>query len=275
MQLQLLSRPFTIIIIILLLLSGCSSLPLPFSKTINPDNLPQTIRVGLATDAPPLSYRDKAKTVRGLDPQLAAGLKGYTKLEVLYVPLPRKELLDALKNNQVDVVMAGLSASETRRQGLAATKGYLQTGLAPLMLLGEQKRLAGADGLKAADVRIGTVLGSSGPAYVRSLKAKGTHQIFASMQAGVEALMRKRIDVLIHDMPACFHYASLHIEQGLTPGTTPLTREEIVWALRPEDKGLRLLLDAFLQQKKEDGSLAALITRSLPFYSETELFPDK
>ncbi len=49
----------------------------------------------------------------------------------------------------------------------------------------------------------------------------------------------------------------------------------VVWALRPEDKGLRLLLDAFLQQKKEDGSLAALITRSLPFYSETELFPDK
>lgn len=274
MHLQLLPRLLTATFL-LLFFTGCSSLPLPFSKTINPDNLPKTIRVGLATDAPPLSYRDKSKAVRGLDPQLASGLKGYTDLEVLYVPLPRKQLLEALKNNQVDVVMAGLNASEAKRQGLAATKGYLQTGLAPLMLLGEQKRLAGADGLKAADLRIGTVLGSSGPAYVRSHKIKGTHQIFASMQAGVDALLRKRIDVLIHDMPAIFHYASLHIEQGLTPGTTPLTREEIVWALRSEDRDLRLLMDAYLQGKNEDGSLAALITRSLPFYSETDLFPEK
>lgn len=262
-------------IFLLLLVSGCSSLSLPFSRNINPDNLPQTIRIGLATDAPPLSYRDTKKAIRGLDPQLAAGLKGYTGLEVLYIPLPRKQLLDALKNNQVDVVMAGLSTSEAKRQGFASTRGYLQTGLAPLMLLGEQKRLAGVDGLKAENVRIGTVLGSSGPAFVRSLKAKGKHQIFASMQAGVDALLRKRIDVLIHNMPACFHYASVHIEQGLTPGTSPLTREEIVWALRREDKDLRLLLDSYLHQKQEDGSLPALITRSLPFYSETELFPTK
>ena len=76
-------------------------------------------------------------------------------------------------------------------------------------------------------------------------------------------------------MPTCFHYASQNIERGLTPGTTPLTREEIVWALRPEDKDLRLFLNAYLEQKEADGSLAAIITRSLPFYSETPLFLDK
>ena len=260
---------------LLFFLPGCSSLSLPFSNSINPDNLPETLRVGLATDTPPLSYRDKSQAVRGLDPQLAAGLKAYAQREVIYVPLPRKALLEALENNEVDIVMAGLNASEAKRLDLAATKGYLQTGLAPLMLLGKQNQLTGADGLKAANLRIGTVLGSSGPEYVRSLKTKGTHQIFASMQAGVDALLRERIDVLIHDMPAIFHYASLHIEQGLTPSTSPLTREEIVWAMRPKDKDLRLLMDAYLQGKKEDGSLAAIITRSLPFYGETGLFPEK
>ncbi len=268
--------PFFVNILIaatLLFLSGCSYLP--FNSSINMDELPATIRVGLATDTPPLSYRDQSSAMRGLDPLLAAGLKTYSQRDVLYVPLPRKDLLDALKNNQVDVVMAGLTPEEAKRQKLSATRSYLHSGLVPLMLLDQQKKLSSEAGLKAADVRIGTVLGSSGPEYVRSLKAKGTHQIYASTQAAVDALLRERIDVLIHDMPACFHYASQNIERGLTPGTTPLTREEIVWALRPEDKDLRLFLDNYLEQKEQDGSLATLITRSLPFYSETPIFQEK
>ncbi|NLZ16152.1 MAG: transporter substrate-binding domain-containing protein [Desulfobulbaceae bacterium] len=254
------------------LLSGCTYLPI--GSAINPENLPATIRVGLATDAPPLSYRG-ANGMRGLDPQLAAGLKGYSKLEVQYVPLPRKELLDALMKNEVDVVMAGLTAKEAKQHGFASTRGYLQSGLVPLILLDQQKKFVGTDKFKAEDVRLGTVLASPGPAYVRSLRVRGTHQIFSSPQAGVDTLLRKRIDVLIHDMPTIFHYASLHIEQGLIPGTNPLTREEVVWALLPEDRDLRLLLNAYLQEKQEDSSLAALITSSLPFYNETPMYQEK
>lgn len=253
--------------LVLFLLGACSYLPtLTFGdKAIDPDKLPATIRVGLATDAPPLSYRD-ATAVRGLDAKLAAGLKSHTGRNVLYVPLARKDLLTALQKNQVDVAMAAFTATEIERSQLATTTGYLHSGLMPLMLLGQQQRLSSENGLKAANVRIGTVLGSSGPTYVRALKTRGTHQIFASTQAGVDALLRRRIDVLICDMPACFHYASLHIEQGLTPGTKALTSENLVWALRPEDRDLRLMLDQYLQEREKNGSLAALITSSLPFY---------
>ena len=110
--------PFFVNILIaatLLFLSGCSYLP--FNSSINMDELPATIRVGLATDTPPLSYRDQSSAMRGLDPLLAAGLKTYSQRDVLYVPLPRKDLLDALKNNQVDVVMAGLTPEATCIQG--------------------------------------------------------------------------------------------------------------------------------------------------------------
>lgn len=259
------------LLLALLLLGGCGYrdyLPsLSFGDGIDPDKLPATIRIGLATDTPPLSYRD-ATAVRGLDAKLAAGFKGYSQRQVLYVPMARKELVEALRQNRVDVAMAAFTATELRRYQLAAGRSYLHSGLTTLMFLGQQGRLSQEAGLKAANVRIGTVSGSAGPAYVRSLRARGTHQIFATAQAGVDALLRKRIDVLIHDMPTCFYYASLHIEQGLTPGTTPLTREEIVWALRPEDRDLRLLLDAYLQEKEEDKSLAGLIAQSLPFYDD-------
>ncbi len=255
-----------------LLLPGCSSLP--FSSTIDPDKLPTTIRVGLATDASPLAYQDTT-SVDGLDARLAAGLSSYTNREIIYLPLPRRDLLEALNKNEVDVIMAGFTASEAKQRGLAATRSYLDSGLVPLMFLGEHKQLATTAGLKAADVRIGTVLDSAGPAFVRSLRAKGTHQVFATTQAGVNALLAKRIDVLIHDMPTCFHYASIHIEQGLIPGLTPLTRENIVWALRSKDRNLRLLLNAYLQEKEESGELTTLITNTLPFYHETSLLKNK
>ena len=235
------------------------------------------LRIGLATDAPPLSWRDE-EGMHGLEPQLAASYAAGPKSagrEVIYVPLPKQALFEALRGGQVDVVMAGVTAREAKQLKLAATRGWLKTGLATLTLLGEEKRLSGKEGLKAADLRIGTVLGSSGPAYVRGLRAKGAHQVFADAPAAVNALLARRIDALVHDMPANFHYADRHIEEGLMPGATLLTRDEIVWMLRNDDRALRQSLDAWLKRKKGDDTLAALILQNLPFYSETGLFGNK
>ena len=235
------------------------------------------LRIGLATDAPPLSWRDESG-MHGLEPQLAAsyaaGLKSSGR-EVIYVPLPKQSLFDALQNGQVDVVMAGVTEREAKQRKLAATNGWLKTGLTSLTLLGEEKRLSGREGLKAADLRIGTVLGSSGPAWVRGLRAKGAHQVFSGAQPAVNALLARRIDVLVHDMPANFYYADRHIEQGLMPGAELLTKDDIVWALRDDDRALRQSLDAWLKQKKDDDTLAALVIQNLPFYSESGLFRKK
>ena len=235
------------------------------------------LRIGLATDAPPLSWRDD-EGMRGLEPQLAASYAAGVKSagrEVIYAPMPKQSLFEALRSGQVDVVMGGITEREARQQKLAATRGWLKTGLTPLTLLGEEKRLSGKGGLKAPGLRIGTVLGSSGPAYVRGLRAKGTHQVFSGAQPAVNALLARRIDVLVHDMPANFHYAARHIEEGLMPGDKLLTRDEIVWVLRDGDRALRRSLDAWLKQKQDDDTLAALVLQNLPFYSETGAFKKK
>ena len=264
-------------LLVLALASGCTRLPrfhLPFFGQLDEEALPDPIRIGLATDAPPLSWREDGR-MHGLDPHLAAGIRSYARRNVRYVTLPRNKLLAALRDNQVDVAMAALTATEVREQQLAATRGYLQAGLIALARLGQERQLSGQEGLRVEGVRIGTVLGGSGPRYAKSIRPMGTHQIFANTQAGIGALVQKRIDVLLLDMPSAFYHAALHIEEGLMPGGEFLTRDTIVWALRPEDKDLHILLNAYLQEQEDRGSLAKLISRILPFYNETKLLQMK
>jgi hypothetical protein len=54
----------------------------------------------------------------------------------------------------------------------------------------------------------------------------------------------------------------------LKPSTQPR-------AIAPFARNLRLLLNAYLQEKEESGELTTLIANTLPFYHETSLFKNK
>ena len=93
-------------LLVLALASGCTRLPrfhLPFFGQLDEEALPDPIRIGLATDAPPLSWREDGR-MHGLDPHLAAGIRSYARRNVRYVTLPRNKLLAALRDNQVDEI---------------------------------------------------------------------------------------------------------------------------------------------------------------------------
>ena len=63
-------------LLVLALASGCTRLPrfhLPFFGQLDEEALPDPIRIGLATDAPPLSWREDGR-MHGLDPHLAGGM---------------------------------------------------------------------------------------------------------------------------------------------------------------------------------------------------------
>jgi ABC-type amino acid transport substrate-binding protein len=81
------------------------------------------------------------------------------------------------------------------------------------------------------------------------------------------------VDVLVHDLPASLHHAALHVDQGLTPGTTLLTSEHLAWAVRPDDKKMRTAADRYLRTIRASGELQTLFGRFLPFYSSSAYSP--
>ena len=235
---------------------------------------PPALRVGVVADAPPLAYK-KNNTLTGLETAFAAGLAAATGRELALVEMPAAELAPALLAKQIDIAMAGLGVPAIERGGLGATVPYLRSGLIALVRLDKHQRLGtgGARALTSPGVRLAVVTGSAGDRFVNSLKGKGKTSRYATAEAAVQALVANRVDVLVHDLPANLHYASLHVDKGLTPGTARLSSEELAWAVRPDDDAMRQAADRYLADIRKSGELQQLLERFLPFYSNSAYSP--
>ncbi len=263
--------PILFLIFWSILLTGCQQLKSgPLFTGISG---PAKLRVGIATDVPPLAYK-KDENITGLETKFAAGLARFTQKPLELIELPRQELAPALLAGKIDIIMAGLSAAGAQAQKLIATTPHFVSGQVALVHLDDYKQLGNnANNLKAPEVRIGFVAASPGEVFVKSLKPRGKSLRFVTAPEGVQALIDNTIDVFIADLPTNFYYAALYVDQGLTPGTTPMTQEPLVWAVRPGNQSMQKAANEYLAAIKENGELQALIDRSIPFYKNTAYSP--
>jgi polar amino acid transport system substrate-binding protein len=255
----------------LTILAGCS---LPQSMPLLNKEPPQTVlKIGIAPDAPPFIYRKDGR-MTGLEHQFAADLARFTGSSPAFIELPRQGLAEALLDGTVDIIMSGITAEEARTGGVVATAPYLISGQVVLVRLNDFKRLGqGPRHLGDQDVRIGAVTGTDGERFIRGLNTKGRQSLYTTAMEGVQALLSHAIDVFIHDLPANFYYASIFIDKGLTPGTAPMTREELVWAVHPDNTNLLQAANDFLQTMQQSAELGRLLERSIPFYQHASYSP--
>ncbi|MDD2462411.1 MAG: ABC transporter substrate-binding protein [Desulfobulbus sp.] len=234
---------------------------------------PQPLRVGIATDAPPLVTQKNGKA-SGLELEFARGLAGVLQRPLEVKELPRGALAEALLADKIDIVMAGMSVAEAQRQKLATTEPYLISGQIVLVHLNDFKQFGhGSRNLSSADIRLGVVADSPGDTLLKGLKAKGTVTRFPNGPEGLRALISGKIDVFINDLPANSYYAALFVDRGLTPGVTLLTREPLAWAVRPNNSALRQAANNYLEELIRSGTLETMLARTIPFYRNTAYSP--
>lgn len=234
---------------------------------------PQPLRVGIATDAPPLIMKKNGQP-GGLEVEFARGLAQSLQRPLELVELPRGDLAGALLAERIDIVMAAMSVAEAQRQKLATAEPYLISGQVALVHLDDFEQFGhGSRNLSNANIRLGVVGSSPGDTLLKALKPKGTVNRFPSGPEGLRALITNRIDVFIHDLPSNEYYAALFVDQGLTPGVTLLTREPLAWAVHPKNTALRQAANAYLEGLTRSGELEVMLTRALPFYRNTAYSP--
>ena len=263
------------LLILPLILVGCTHLH-PKTKSLF-SNLtgPEKLRVGITVDAPPLAYK-KDGTLTGLETKFAAGLARATGKTLELVELPRQELAPALVEKKIDIIMSGLTATSAQSRDLAITKPYLISSQIALVHLDDFKQLGNSvRNLTEPKVRLGVVAGTAGENLVKELNPKEETTRFASAPEGVQALLDDTIDAFIYDLPANFYYASLYVDKGLTPGVKPMTIEQLVWAVHPDNTELLKAANTYLATIRQNGELNALLERSIPFYKNTAYSPKK
>jgi ABC-type amino acid transport substrate-binding protein len=224
-----------------------------------------TLRVGIATNYPPLAFKQDGR-ITGVEADFAMLLEKDLDLKVTLVELPWNDLIPALQNRQIDVIMSGMSITPQREKLVAFTTPYMKIAQMALYRAADEARFRRRGTIDKSTVRMGVVSGTTGEQYVRKHHPRVQVKGFASVDDGVAALRKGDIDVFVHDSPAIWRVTGGldSPERELAGYYEPLTDEPIAWAVRKQDRALRSRLNSELRTWKANGTLESVVDRWIP-----------
>ena len=215
------------------------------------------LRVGIAPNYPPLAFKENGKLV-GVEVDFATRLGKTLGRQVVLVETPWEDLSKALlEEKTIDVVMSGTSITEKRKEKVDFTHPYLQVGQMVLIRNDEYPHLRTAKALDNKGIRVGFTSRTTSAHYAKDHLRHAQLQGFPDADAGVAALRNGQIDAFIADAPVVWRVTGGFgsRETQLRGLYTPLTKEELAWAVRKGDTQLRKQLNEVLAQWKKNGTI--------------------
>lgn len=226
-----------------------------------PGSLPP-LRVGVAADVPPLVFQDDGR-LTGLEVELAGRLASDLQRALRLVALPRAELVPALFDGRVDVVMSAPTAAALPSDQLLLGTPYLRSGVTGLVRRRDAARYHTTAAVLRAAEGVGVTIGSRGESYARETLEDCTVTVYRSPDAALAELRQGAIDVLLDDAPLVRWLAARSGDEFVDLGDT-VADDARAWGFRRTDVALHGAADAALARWAQDGSLAAAVRRWLP-----------
>jgi polar amino acid transport system substrate-binding protein len=254
---------------ILTVLCGCLLLSLAAcslnDRSVRPSWESGVLRVGVTPNYPGLIHKAAGTClISGFEAECAALLAKQLHSQLQFVELKWEEQIPALERKEVDIIMSAMSITEMRKLQVAFSEPYLTIRQMALTTKVGKEKFPSVQAILATDNAIGVEKGTTGDIFVQRYCPAAESVFFSSPDAAVQALRDKRIDLFIHDGPVLGFYASPNEPDGLILLQTPLTSEELAWAVRRDDPALLKTVNAALAIWKRDGTLERLLKKWLP-----------
>lgn len=227
--------------------------------------VPSTLRVGTSASYPPLTFNADGK-LQGVEADLATAVGEHLKVKIQSVELAWEDLIPALNDGRIDVIMSGMSVTDARSKRVLFTDPYMEIGQMALIRTADLVQWARPTALYAKGTRVGVKAGTTGEGFAKADLPDAVISGFGSIEEGTDALIDGKIDIFIHDAPTIWRLtANTATEKdGLMGLYRPLTEEYLAWAVRKKDKALAEALNGSLESLKKDGTLNRIMGRWIP-----------
>jgi len=236
---------------------GCAA-----TRQAVPSQTRAPLRIGVVADNPPIAFRQGGQ-LAGVEIDLGRRLAADLGSDARFIELPFDQLIPALLNRRIDVVMSGMTVTRAREFRVAFADPYLRTGLVAMMRRQDAPRYDSAPKVIGTSARVGVIEGTTGERFVRERLEQATIAIYRDSKAAVWELGQRYIDLYVNDMPQVAWYVAGH-EGELAGMWTPLTDDALAWAFRPDDAELREAANVALARWRADGTLTSTLRRWLP-----------
>ncbi len=223
-----------------------------------------SLRIGVTPSAPPLIFYQEGR-VAGIEADFADALAQSLGKTPRFVVLAWDDLMPALLEKRIDIIMSGMSVTKLRETRINFTTPYLKAGQMALVRNQDLSLYPSASSIKNTQGRVGFMKGTTGDFLVQKEFQLTTRKIpFTLTKDAVQALIEERIDMVIGDAPVIWWNATAKEPQGLMLIPIFLTEENLAWGVRKDDTQLLESANRFLETWKSSGKLKSTIKQWIP-----------
>ena len=196
-----------------------------------------TLLVGVNPEYTPLIYKENGK-LTGIDHATALEVGKSLHKEVVFKEYPWNELIPALENGDIDVIMSGMSITDARAERVNFSHPYLEIGQMAIIRTADTGRLNYPGSMLKSGVAVGVEADTTGADFAREYLIEAEIKPYTNTVEAFAALRAKEIDFFIHDAPTSWNLAQSKDTSDLMALYTPLTNESLAWAVNKNNDAL-------------------------------------
>lgn len=238
-----------IVLLFLLTLSSCQ-----WQET-------KTLRVGTTKAYPPLCFLDNGK-LSGLEIDFAKGLAKELSLQLELKVMPFSDLIEQLKNQEIDLIMAGMTKTTERSFAITFLPPYANIKQVLLIKKSKKVQFQRMTSSFKSKITLGYKERSTGEKIIENQFIENKNLSFQDTAKGVQALLNGEIDCFIYDSPATASYVKKHPE--LTTVDYGMSSEALAWAVNNTNLTLHHQLNEIYLKWKANGTLDRYLNKWLP-----------
>lgn len=223
----------------------------------------EVLRVGVTPNYPPMIFKTDG-TLSGAEVNLAELLGQALQRPVRFIELEWNEEIPALLAGKIDIIMSGMSITESRKVRINFAEPYMKAGLATAMRAEDASYYDSQRKIQEAPATMGAMVNTTADAFVQRNFPDAVRISFRTMSDAVYALKSRRIDFFIHDAPAIAWLVSEN-EAELKGFWQLWDVEYLGWGLRRGDQDLLASVNSILARWKNDGTLDKVLDQWVPY----------
>lgn len=217
-----------------------------------------TLRVGMSGDQAPFNVKSRSGALIGFEIELLKMMAQSMGVNVEYVMKPFPELLPALENGEVDIVMSGMAINAERSLDAVFVGPYAMSGKSILTNDPALSNVTRTEDINQANLTVATLRSSTSEAFVTKRLPIAKLVTVESYEEAIRMVVEDEVDALVADMPACNVAVLRYPEANLSTLSAPFTVEPIGIAVRASERSLQSLLDNYIAAYKESGLIDLL-----------------
>lgn len=210
--------------------------------------------VGTNAEFEPFEYRDGGNIV-GFDIELIGEISKLINKDIEVEDMAFDGLLPALQTKKIDLIIAGMTATEERKKFVNFSESYYKSQQA-IVVNKDENGINNFDNLIGKEV--GVVLGYTGDIIVSEIANVKVQRYNATSEA-IMALKSKKVQAVVLDYEPAKNYSAQNPELKLIE--TDSQSEEYAIAIRKEDTQLLNDINKALATLKENGTYDALLNK--------------